>query len=64
MDNLKSIENMKLKTPQMVGFGISNSVTYKAATKHSRGAIIGSAFINFLEKEGVHKIADFISSIR
>ncbi len=58
------IENMKLKTPQMVGFGISNSVTYKAATKHSRGAIIGSAFINFLEKEGVHKIADFISSIR
>jgi len=58
------IENMKLKTPQLVGFGISNSVTYKAASKYSRGAIIGSAFINFLEKEGVDKIANFISSIR
>ena len=58
------IGNMKLKTPQLVGFGISNSATYEAASKYSRGAIIGSAFINFLEKEGVHKIANFISSIR
>ena len=58
------IGKMNLKTPQVVGFGISNSATYKAATKFSQGAIIGSAFINFLEKEGVHKIADFIKSIR
>ena len=58
------IGKMKLKTPQLVGFGISNSTTYQAATKYSRGAIIGSAFINFLEKEGVHKIADFVKSIR
>ena len=58
------IGNMKLKTPQLVGFGISNSATYEAASKYSRGAIIGSAFINFLEKEGVHKIDNFISSIR
>ena len=58
------IGNMKLKSPQLVGFGISNSTTYKAASKYSRGAIIGSAFINFLEKEGIHKIANFISSIR
>ena len=58
------IANMKLKTPQVVGFGISNSATYQAATKYSRGAIIGSAFIKFLDKKGVHKIAEFISSIR
>ena len=58
------IGNMKLKTPQLVGFGISNSSTYQSAIKYSRGAIIGSAFINFLEKEGVDKIANFISSIR
>ena len=55
---------MKLKPPQLVGFGISNSATYQAATKYSRGAIIGSAFINFLEKEGVHKITEFIKGIR
>jgi tryptophan synthase alpha chain len=58
------IGNMKLNTPQLVGFGISNSATYQAAIKYSRGAIIGSAFINFLEKEGVHKIGNFIKSIR
>jgi tryptophan synthase alpha chain len=58
------IANMKLKTPQVVGFGISNSATYQAATKYSRGAIIGSAFIKFLDKKGVHKIAEFVSSIR
>ena len=58
------IEKMKLKTPQLVGFGISNSATYQSATKFSRGAIIGSAFINFLEKEGVHKINEFIKGIR
>ncbi len=58
------IKSMKLKTPTIVGFGIGNSETFKTATKHSNGAIIGSAFINFLEKEGVHKINEFIKSIR
>ena len=55
---------MKLKTPKIIGFGISNSETYNNAIRYSDGAIIGSAFINFLEKEGVHKINEFIKSIR
>ena len=55
---------MNLNTPTVVGFGISNAQTYEAATSHSRGAIIGSAFIKFLEKEGVNKIEDFVQSIR
>ena len=58
------IGEMQLKTPQVVGFGISNAATYQAATKHSRGAIIGSAFIKFLEKEGIDNIPKFVSSIR
>ena len=58
------IKSMKLKTPTIVGFGIGNSGTFKTATKYSNGAISGSAFINFLEKEGVHKINEFIKSIR
>lgn len=58
------IGEMQLKTPQVVGFGISNASTYQAATKHSRGAIIGSAFIKFLEKEGIDNIPKFVSSIR
>jgi tryptophan synthase alpha chain len=63
-DYFRRIAQMKLKTPQVVGFGISNAETYQTATRFSRGAIIGSAFIQFLEKKGVAAIPDFIKSIR
>ena len=49
-DYFKRIANMQLNTPQVVGFGISNAETYLTATRYSQGAIIGSAFIQFLEK--------------
>ena len=60
----KRISEMRLSSPTVVGFGISNASTYSTAIEHSNGAIIGSAFIKFLEDKGVNKIADFISSIR
>ncbi len=63
-DYFDRIAKMGLSTPTVVGFGISNAETYTAATTHSKGAIIGSAFIQFLENEGVDKINQFISSIR
>ncbi len=63
-DYFKRIGQMQLKTPQLVGFGISNAETYRAATLFSRGAIIGSAFIKFLEEKGVKAIPDFIKKIR
>lgn len=63
-DYFRRIAQMKLKTPQVVGFGISNAETYQTATRFSRGAIIGSAFIQFLEKKGVAAIPNFIKSIR
>ena len=63
-DYFQRIANMNLNTPTVVGFGISNAQTYEAASSYSRGAIIGSAFIKFLEKEGVNKIGDFVQSIR
>ena len=58
------INEMKLKTPTVVGFGISNTNTYSSATATSRGAIIGSAFIKFLAANGIEQIPKFISSIR
>lgn len=58
------INEMKLKTPTVVGFGISNANTYSSATATSRGAIIGSAFIKFLAANGIEQIPKFISSIR
>ena len=60
----KRVANMNLKTETIVGFGISNADTYQTATAHSRGAIIGSAFIKFLEKEGVDNIKYFVAQIR
>jgi len=63
-DYFKRIAALGLNTPQIVGFGISNAETYQAATTHAQGAIIGSAFIQFLEKEGVANIGAFVERIR
>lgn len=46
----KRIEEMKLRNPRMVGFGISNKATFKAACEHASGAIIGSRFVTLLEE--------------
>ncbi|AXT56240.1 tryptophan synthase subunit alpha [Aquimarina sp. AD1] len=58
------IANMDLKAPQIVGFGISNNETFTKATKTTKGAIIGSAFIKHLTQNGVESIEDFIETIR
>lgn len=47
----KKIADMDLKNPTLVGFGVSNKATFDAACEHSRGAIIGSAFIRALEEQ-------------
>ncbi len=57
------IAAMNLKNPQVVGFGIKDSETFQAATKNAKGAIIGSAFIKHLTKEGVNAIPEFIQTI-
>lgn len=59
----KRISNMNLKNPQIVGFGISNNDTFMQATKYSKGAIIGSAFIKHITNEGILKIGRFIKTV-
>ena len=58
------IDKMKLKTPLVVGFGISNARTFEQAIATAQGAIIGSAFINHLKNKGVSGISEFVQSIR
>ena len=58
------IAAMNLKNPQIVGFGINNSSTFKQATTHAKGAIIGSAFIKHLTEHGVATIPEFVKEIR
>jgi tryptophan synthase alpha chain len=63
-DYFKRISNMKLQNPQIIGFGISDRESFLEATKFSSGAIIGSAFIKHLTKNGTKTIAEFIKNIR
>ncbi|MDM9632377.1 tryptophan synthase subunit alpha [Robiginitalea aurantiaca] len=63
-DYFKRVSEMNLKNPQIVGFGISNAQTFGQATKHAKGAIIGSAFIKTLTAHGLSGISSFIKSVR
>ena len=47
----KRIRELKLEKPRMVGFGISNKATFRAACEYSSGGIIGSKFVTFLEQQ-------------
>jgi len=43
------VQNMKLRSPMLIGFGISDHQSFKQASSYADGAIIGSAFINVLK---------------
>lgn len=45
----KKLQSMHLQNPILVGFGIKDSATFKAACTYTNGAIIGSAYIKALE---------------
>lgn len=63
MNYFERISKMNLKNPQIVGFGISNKTTFEQATRHQKGAIIGSSFIQFVSKNGTDTIDNFIETI-
>jgi tryptophan synthase alpha chain len=46
---LQRLQNMQLKNPVLVGFGIKDKSTFQQACAHANGAIIGTAFIKALE---------------
>jgi len=46
----EKLQNMQLKNPILVGFGIKDKATFQAACAHTNGAIIGSAYINELKQ--------------
>jgi len=46
----KRINDMNLRNPRMIGFGISNKQTLEAAQNNAAGAIIGSKFVTLLNE--------------
>ncbi len=65
LDYLKRIEKMNLKTPRMVGFGISDNDALTMVNQYADGGIVGSAFIKAIAHGDLEKnIKDFIQEIR
>lgn len=62
----RKFDDLNLKTPRLIGFGISNKMTYDQACRYSNGVIIGSAFIRSLDQNGSfpEKIKAFVKKIR
>ncbi len=54
----RRINNMNLRNPRLVGFGISNKATYDAASNNSSGVIIGSKFIQLLSENSPAQAID------
>ena len=60
------VNALKLKSPKLIGFGISSHETYTTACAHANGAIIGSAFIKALKNSNVltQGIEQFVNTIK
>lgn len=50
IDYFKRVNNMKLGSPLLIGFGISDYDSFNLASTYSQGAIIGSAFIELIRE--------------
>ena len=46
----RRINQMQLRNPRMIGFGISNRQTLESAQQNAAGAIIGSKFVTLLDE--------------
>ncbi|GAB4255054.1 MAG: tryptophan synthase subunit alpha [Vicingaceae bacterium] len=66
IEYLKFLNTLNLKTPVLLGFGISNAAHFNLACKYLNGGIIGSAFIKALkDSKNISKtINQFINHIK
>jgi tryptophan synthase alpha chain len=62
----KRIEDMQLKNPTIVGFGIADKTSYQKACEYNRGAIVGSAFVKYLgsDENYLNGISTFINQFK
>jgi tryptophan synthase alpha chain len=62
---LQRLENMKLKNPVLVGFGIRDRASFEQAGKHANGAIIGTAFVKALQNsdDEERSVKEFLAGV-
>ena len=60
------VNNMNLRNPRLIGFGIKDNETFSKACEFAQGAIIGSQFIRVLQNaENLsNDIAAYVASVR
>lgn len=62
----KRLQEMKLRNPVLVGFGIKDKETFDTACTYTHGAIIGSAYINALKSATniAEATSEFINTLK
>jgi tryptophan synthase alpha chain len=62
----RRLNEMKLKNPFLIGFGVSTHKTFTKACEFGAGAIVGSAFVSLLASSNDRKkdIHDFVIKLR
>ncbi|HYW95104.1 MAG TPA: tryptophan synthase subunit alpha [Bacteroidales bacterium] len=48
----RRVDDLNLKSPRLIGFGVGNRKTFDTACQYANGAIVGSAFINAVGQPG------------
>ena len=66
IDYFKRLQELELKSPLLIGFGISDRTTFETACQYAKGAIIGSAFIKVLSRTNDldNNISSYIHSVK
>ncbi|MGB0896247.1 MAG: tryptophan synthase subunit alpha [Flavobacteriaceae bacterium] len=66
IDYFNRINNLDIKVPKLIGFGISNAKTFETACRYADGAIIGSAFIKMITtaKNIPQEVMSFIKGVK
>lgn len=64
-DYLQKLQNLQLKNPVLVGFGIKDKQSFDEACQYANGAIIGTAFIKALENKQNEEavVKQFLNSV-
>ncbi|GIV43517.1 MAG: tryptophan synthase alpha chain [Bacteroidia bacterium] len=62
----EKIQNYLKEKPKMIGFGIRDKKSFEMACQYANGAIIGTEFLKFIEKQSVslESIQKFIQTIK
>jgi tryptophan synthase alpha chain len=63
VDYFKRVESLNLTSSRLIGFGSSDADSFNRACSYANGAIIGSAFIRSLTRDGINGISNFVKSI-